>query len=179
MNCATRKAFLRSIWFRIVQCLEWMLSGTIPHPRLGSICFISSPFQEHIAEISETMTIRSEWDCGARELCQWDTAPKWRSPADRVISLLLGLGCHFQRKFCARTGSVHRRSILWDGWGQDTLPGLVLLMGKTWQFPIIQNILVVSLGYFFWDTHFWMTVLIFIYVFISIPNILLTSSWEI
>lgn len=32
------------------------------------------------------------------------------------------------------------------------MPGLVLLMGKAWQLPIIQNILVVSLGYFFWDT---------------------------
>lgn len=58
------------------------------------------------------------------------------------------------------------------------VPGLVLLMGKTWWLPIIQNILI-SLGYFFWDTHFWITVLIFIYVFLSIPNILLTSSWEI
>lgn len=52
-------------------------------------------------------------------------------------------------------------------------------MGKTWWLPIIQNILIISLGYFFWDTHFWITVLIFIYVFLSIPNILLTSSWEV
>lgn len=45
-NCATRITFLRSIWFRTVQSLAWMLSGTIPHPRLGSICFMSGPFQE-------------------------------------------------------------------------------------------------------------------------------------
>lgn len=59
------------------------------------------------------------------------------------------------------------------------VPGLVLLLGKTWWLPIIQNILIMSSGYFLWDADFWMTVLIFIYVFLSFLNIFFTSSCEI
>lgn len=60
------------------------------------------------------------------------------------------------------------------------VPGLALLLGKTWWFPIIQNILIMSSGYFLWDPDFWMTVLVFIYVFLSfLNNIFSTSSCEI
>lgn len=162
-NCATRITFLRSIWFRTVQSLAWMLSGTIPHPRLGSIG--SRPLPG--AEIS---AVRQGWDCEAGELCQRDIAPKWSSPGARVIPLLLAPGWHFLRSFCVCRALGWLRA--------ESMPGLVQLMGKTWWLPVTQNILIISSG-FFSETHFWMTVLIFIYIFLSIPNIPLTSCWEI
>lgn len=91
---ASRIPFLRSICFRTVQCLVWVLSGTIPHPGLGSICFMSSAIQEHIAEISETTAIRHlrsgilEHECFVRGILH----PSEGSLAVTVISLLLGPG---------------------------------------------------------------------------------------
>lgn len=111
VNGATRITFLRSIWFRIVRCLAWMLSGTIPHPRLGSICFMSGPFQEHSAEIS---AIRQGGVVEQQSFVSEILHPM-EQPCCQGNFTAAAPGWHFLRSFCA----CRALCILWEGWGQD------------------------------------------------------------
>lgn len=179
MDCASRITFLRSIWFRIVHRLAWVLSGTIPHRS-------SVPFALCLAPSKSVLQRFLKW---------WQSDKSGILEHECFVGVILhpsgGEPCWQDNFTASGTRLAFPKGVLGTYWlcAQEErpprwlkagdVPGLVLLLGKTWWLPIIQNILIMSSGYFLWDADFWMTVLIFIYVFLSFLNVSFTSSCEI